>query len=91
MPFFSDNSPQAQASQQFAQAPNHEASISHELIAAATAYEAAKCYERYKESSGKPQSHEQVSFVFPVPPCSWDAGVGGWRSIGLVSACCTES
>ncbi|KAN0084575.1 Protein of unknown function (DUF3759) domain containing protein [Tylopilus felleus] len=38
-------------------APPHKAALSHELIAGAAAFEAAKAYENHVEESGKPVSH----------------------------------
>ncbi|KAF8549091.1 hypothetical protein OG21DRAFT_1488838 [Imleria badia] len=38
-------------------APPHQASLSHELIAGAAAFEAAKAYENHCEENGKPASH----------------------------------
>ncbi|CAK5271190.1 unnamed protein product [Mycena citricolor] len=43
----------------YAQVENapHEASFSHELIAGAAAFEAAKAYEKHCAENGKPDSH----------------------------------
>ena len=38
----------------------HKAQLSHELIAAAASYEAAKAYEQHCERNGKPESHEKA-------------------------------
>lgn len=38
----------------------HKASLSHELIAGAAAYEAAKAYEKHCADNGKPDSHAYV-------------------------------
>ncbi|KAF7296296.1 hypothetical protein HMN09_01099300 [Mycena chlorophos] len=35
----------------------HKASISHELLAAAASFEAAKAYEKHVAANGKPDSH----------------------------------
>lgn len=35
----------------------HKASLSHELIAGAAAFEAAKAYEKHCAENGKPDSH----------------------------------
>jgi len=35
----------------------HKAELSHELLAAAASYEAAKAYEKHCEENGKPDSH----------------------------------
>ncbi|THH01735.1 hypothetical protein EW026_g986 [Hermanssonia centrifuga] len=59
MGFFSDNSPEADAYNQVTNA-EHKSSISHELIAAAASYEAAKAYEQHCERNGKPESHQKA-------------------------------
>ncbi|KAJ6473922.1 hypothetical protein DFH09DRAFT_468301 [Mycena vulgaris] len=56
MGFFSDDSDQAQAYDQVVNAP-HKASLSHELIAAAASFEAAKAYEKHCAENGKPDNH----------------------------------
>ncbi|KAI6133514.1 CipC protein [Pisolithus thermaeus] len=38
----------------------HKAKLSHELIAGAAAYEAAKAYENHKARNGEPSSHAQA-------------------------------
>ncbi|QRV92359.1 hypothetical protein RhiJN_20377 [Ceratobasidium sp. AG-Ba] len=38
----------------------HEASLTHELIAGAASYEAAKAYQNHLDQNGDPQSHEQA-------------------------------
>ena len=38
----------------------HKAALSHELIAAAASYEAAKAYEQHCERNGKPENHEKA-------------------------------
>ncbi|KAE8376781.1 hypothetical protein BDV26DRAFT_264979 [Aspergillus bertholletiae] len=38
----------------------HQAHLSHELIAAAASYEAAKSYEQHVARNGKPPSHEHA-------------------------------
>ncbi|KAF8528740.1 hypothetical protein JB92DRAFT_2599270, partial [Gautieria morchelliformis] len=38
----------------------HKASLSHELIAGAAAYEAAKAYEKHCAENGKPDSHAKA-------------------------------
>ncbi|RSH80317.1 uncharacterized protein EHS24_008893 [Apiotrichum porosum] len=40
--------------------PEHEAKLSHELIAGAAAYEAAKAYENHNAKNGQPSSHAQA-------------------------------
>ncbi|KAJ3937219.1 MAG: hypothetical protein NXY57DRAFT_981955 [Lentinula lateritia] len=56
MGFFSDDSDQAQAWDQVNNAP-HKAELSHELLAAAASYEAAKAYEKHVADNGEPDSH----------------------------------
>ncbi|KII95165.1 hypothetical protein PLICRDRAFT_25752 [Plicaturopsis crispa FD-325 SS-3] len=59
MGWFDSDSDQAQAYDQVTNAP-HKAELSHELIAAAASYEAAKAYEKHVEANGKPASHEKA-------------------------------
>ncbi|KAE8329826.1 hypothetical protein BDV39DRAFT_171427 [Aspergillus sergii] len=47
------------AYEQLKEAP-HQAELSHELIAAAASYEAAKAYEKHVAVNGKPPSHEHA-------------------------------
>ncbi|CAE6458787.1 unnamed protein product [Rhizoctonia solani] len=56
MGWFSDDSPHADAYDQITQRP-HEASWSHELIAGAAAFEAAKAYEDHVAANGQPDDH----------------------------------
>ncbi|CEL62635.1 hypothetical protein RSOLAG1IB_04991 [Rhizoctonia solani AG-1 IB] len=56
MGWFSEDSFQANAYDQVTQRP-HEASWSHELIAGAAAFEAAKAYENHLAENGQPDSH----------------------------------
>ncbi|KAJ1303272.1 hypothetical protein OPQ81_011469 [Rhizoctonia solani] len=56
MGWFSDDSFHADAYEQVTQRPN-EASWSHELIAGAAAFEAAKAYEKHVAANGEPDSH----------------------------------
>lgn len=59
MGWFGEDSDQAQAYDQVVNAP-HKAEVSHELIAGAASYEAAKAYERHCEANGKPASHTEA-------------------------------
>jgi len=68
MGWFSDDSYQAQAYDQVVNAP-HKAELSHELIAAAASYEAAKAYEKHCSENGKPASHAEANEIM--------AGVAG--------------
>jgi len=57
MGWFGDDSDQAQAYDQVTNRP-HEAEWSHELIAGAASFEAAKAYENHCEANGQPESHQ---------------------------------
>ncbi|KIK68127.1 hypothetical protein GYMLUDRAFT_155033 [Collybiopsis luxurians FD-317 M1] len=59
MGWFSDDSDQAQAYDQVNSSP-HKAELSHELLAAAASYEAAKKYEQHCAANGKPDSHAEA-------------------------------
>ncbi|KAL4062853.1 hypothetical protein J3A83DRAFT_4300909 [Scleroderma citrinum] len=59
MGWFSSDSNEAQAYEQVTNAP-HKAKLSHELIAAAASYEAAKAYEDHRAASGHPDSHAKA-------------------------------
>ncbi|KZO97512.1 hypothetical protein CALVIDRAFT_479728 [Calocera viscosa TUFC12733] len=54
---YGDNSQQKQAYDQVVNAP-HKAALSHELLAAAASYEAAKAYEDHEAKNGKPANHQ---------------------------------
>ncbi|KAI8088796.1 uncharacterized protein BX664DRAFT_331395 [Halteromyces radiatus] len=41
----------------------HKAELSHELIAAAASYEAAKAYEEHCEREGKPDNHAKAKEI----------------------------
>jgi len=62
MGWFSDDSDQAQAYDQVTNRP-HEAEWSHELIAGAASYEAAKAYENHVAQNGEPESHEKAKEI----------------------------
>jgi len=62
MGWFNDDSDQAQAYEQVTNAP-HKAELSHELIAAAASYEAAKAYEKHVAANGAPPSHEKAKEI----------------------------
>jgi len=57
------------AYEQVVNSGEHKSSISHELIAAAASYEAAKAYEKHREAKGEPVGHEKAKEIF--------AGVAG--------------
>ncbi|KAL0062353.1 hypothetical protein AAF712_010764 [Marasmius tenuissimus] len=63
MGWFSDDSEQAQAYEEVKSAP-HQAQLSHELIAAAASYEAAKAYEDHVAKNGPPDSHAKAKEIF---------------------------
>ncbi|KAH9853462.1 hypothetical protein C2E23DRAFT_821532 [Lenzites betulinus] len=52
----------ADAYEQVTNAP-HKAELSHELIAAAASYEAAKAYEKHCAANGKPASHQEAKEI----------------------------
>jgi len=56
---FGDNSQQKQAYDTVVNSP-HKAALSHELLAAAASYEAAKAYEDHEAKNGKPPTHQAV-------------------------------
>ncbi|KAJ6616345.1 cipC protein [Mycena sp. CBHHK59/15] len=62
MGWFSDDSDEAQAHAEFASG-NHKASLSHEFIAAAASFEAAKAYEKHCAENGKPESHAKAKEI----------------------------
>ncbi|MCJ1288220.1 hypothetical protein MMC26_007575 [Xylographa opegraphella] len=64
MGWFGDDSDQAQASQQMQNAgPDNQASFTHELIAGAASYEAAKAYEKHCAANGDPGSHQEAKEI----------------------------
>ncbi|KAK2465677.1 hypothetical protein APHAL10511_002221 [Amanita phalloides] len=42
----------------------HKAKLSHQVIAGAVGYEAAKAYNEHCKKSGKPNSHEKAMEIF---------------------------
>ncbi|GAA5886627.1 hypothetical protein JCM6882_005838 [Rhodosporidiobolus microsporus] len=60
--FFGEDGEHAQAAQ--AVQTQHKSSLTHELIAAAAAFEAQKAYARHCEQNGKPESHERARELF---------------------------
>ncbi|KIM52808.1 hypothetical protein SCLCIDRAFT_32381 [Scleroderma citrinum Foug A] len=62
MGWFSSDSDEAQAYETVTNAP-HKAQLSHELIAAAASYEAAKAYEDHKARNGQPDSHAKAKEI----------------------------
>ncbi|TFY70169.1 hypothetical protein EVG20_g2837 [Dentipellis fragilis] len=62
MGWFDNDSDESAAYNQVNDAP-HKAELSHELIAGAASYEAAKAYERHVEQNGKPDSHAKAKEI----------------------------
>ncbi|KAL5527671.1 hypothetical protein ACEPAG_6472 [Sanghuangporus baumii] len=61
MGWFGDDSSESQAYQEYQNTPDeHKAKLSHELIAGAASFEAAKAYEDHVAKNGKPPSHEKA-------------------------------
>jgi hypothetical protein len=60
MGWFGDDHETAQCYDQYQNAPKHEASVTHELLSGAAAYEAAKEYEKHCEANGKPVNHAKA-------------------------------
>ncbi|KAG2147552.1 hypothetical protein DEU56DRAFT_784561 [Suillus clintonianus] len=56
--WFTNDSPEAEAHAQVT--GGHTAKLSHELIASAAAYEAAKAYEKHVQKNGKPANHAKA-------------------------------
>ncbi|KAJ5636843.1 uncharacterized protein N7484_010156 [Penicillium longicatenatum] len=65
MGWFSGDSEQASHHQQWnnSEPREHEASFTHELLAGAASYEAAKAYEEHEAREGKPPSHEKAKEI----------------------------
>ncbi|KAF5382337.1 hypothetical protein D9757_008468 [Collybiopsis confluens] len=59
MGIFNKDSDEAKAYEEVTNAP-HKANLTHELIAAAASYEAAKKYEEHSDDYGQPDSHFQA-------------------------------
>ncbi|KAH9980156.1 hypothetical protein BGW80DRAFT_483442 [Lactifluus volemus] len=75
MPWFGEDHEHAQSYEQVNNAP-HKAKLSHELIASAAAFEAAKAYEDHVARNGKPDSHAKAKEIF--------AGLAGFAVDRLV-------
>ncbi|KAJ5701744.1 hypothetical protein N7488_009292 [Penicillium malachiteum] len=65
MGWFSDDSQQADYSEQWnnSEPRQHEASWSHELIAGAASFEAAKAYENHCAANGQPTNHAEAKEI----------------------------
>ncbi|CAG7854678.1 SubName: Full=Related to phosphoglycerate mutase family protein, putative-Aspergillus clavatus {ECO:0000313/EMBL:CCA66420.1} [Serendipita indica DSM 11827] len=57
MGWFDNDSDEAQA---YEQVKHHKASFTHELLAGAASYEAAKAYEKHVAENGQPASHAEA-------------------------------
>ncbi|OAX39558.1 hypothetical protein K503DRAFT_739208 [Rhizopogon vinicolor AM-OR11-026] len=57
--WFTHDSEESKAHQQVT-GGGHTAKLSHELLAAAASYEAAKAYEKHVEKNGKPANHKKA-------------------------------
>ncbi|KAJ7773260.1 hypothetical protein B0H16DRAFT_143319 [Mycena metata] len=60
MGFFGGDSSEAQAYDQFSSGNVHKSDISHELLAGAASFAAAREYEKHCEKNGKPASHAEA-------------------------------
>ncbi|EAW12087.1 DUF3759 domain-containing protein [Aspergillus clavatus NRRL 1] len=66
MGWFDNDSDQAQAYDQFQSyngSEEHKAKLSHELIAGAASFEAAKAYEEHVARNGQPESHAKAKEI----------------------------
>ncbi|KAI0297671.1 hypothetical protein BC826DRAFT_1000616 [Russula brevipes] len=66
MGWFGDDHPVTEAYNTCNDTPSHEhkAKFSHELIAGAAAFEAAKAYQDHEARNGKPSSHAKAKEIF---------------------------
>ncbi|KAH9986643.1 hypothetical protein BJV77DRAFT_1028458, partial [Russula vinacea] len=60
MGFFGDDHQYSQDYNKYQEGPKHESHVTHELIAGAAAYEAAKAYENHVAANGKPVNHAKA-------------------------------
>ncbi|KAJ6591206.1 hypothetical protein DFH09DRAFT_196366 [Mycena vulgaris] len=60
MGWFSHDSEEATAYNTASAPETHKSKFTHELIAAAASYEAARAYEKHVEKNGKPASHDEA-------------------------------
>ncbi|KAJ7765603.1 hypothetical protein B0H16DRAFT_1523618 [Mycena metata] len=58
--FFNQESQEAQAYDNFSNNKVHKSEMSHELLAGAASFAAAREYEKHCEKNGKPQSHAEM-------------------------------
>ncbi|KIO30919.1 hypothetical protein M407DRAFT_143926 [Tulasnella calospora MUT 4182] len=73
MPFWSDDSAQQDGADAYDQVTNapHKAELSHELIASAASYEAAKAFENHEAANGERPSHARAKEILA-------AAIGGF-------------
>ncbi|KAJ7170675.1 hypothetical protein C8R43DRAFT_59821 [Mycena crocata] len=60
MGFFGGDSDEANAYEQFQSGKAHKSDISHELLAGAASFVAAREFEKHCAANGKPQSHAEA-------------------------------
>ncbi|KAJ7905155.1 hypothetical protein B0H13DRAFT_2334245 [Mycena leptocephala] len=60
MGWFSHDSEESNAWNTASAPETHKSKFTHELIAAAASYEAARAYEKHVEKNGKPASHDEA-------------------------------
>jgi len=60
MGYFGGDSSEAQAYDQFSSGKVHKSDISHELLAGAASFAAAREFEKHCEANGKPQTHAEA-------------------------------
>ncbi|KAF8135070.1 hypothetical protein EV363DRAFT_851657 [Boletus edulis] len=58
--WYNQDSDEARAHAQVTASEGHTAKLSHEVIAAAASYEAAKAYENHLKAHGKPANHSKA-------------------------------
>jgi len=63
MNFFKDDHPVSRAYNEF-KGGGHKASLSHEVLAGAVAFEAAKAYQDHCAKNGKPPTHAKAKELF---------------------------
>ncbi|KAI9508864.1 CipC1 protein [Russula earlei] len=64
MSWFGDEHDHSRAYNEYHSNPKHEAHVSHELIAGAAAYEAAKAYQEHlAKNGGEPPSHAKAKQI----------------------------
>jgi len=64
MGWHGDDNEHARAHRHYHEQPKHKANLTHELIASAAAYEAAKAYQQHVAKNGKPANHAKAKEIF---------------------------